>query len=227
MRCADLIHIDLPWNPSRIEQRNGRIDRKLQPEPEVRCRYFVYCQRPEDIVLKALVEKTTTIREQLGASGQVLEARITERLERDGIETHNAKGQAELIRNENDAERQRRATEDMDDETASRRKRLETELEGLRSDLDKSRKTVGINSGELQHVTAIALSRFGVDMTTTRKVRGKNIAGPRRTEEGGHAGRRPLRSRHRVAAARAASWSRRLFAGPERAQSGRNPPDAG
>jgi len=27
--CADLFHFDLPWNPGRIEQRNGRIDRKL------------------------------------------------------------------------------------------------------------------------------------------------------------------------------------------------------
>ena len=29
--CTDLFHFDLPWNPGRIEQRNGRIDRKLQP----------------------------------------------------------------------------------------------------------------------------------------------------------------------------------------------------
>jgi hypothetical protein len=35
--CADLFHFDLPWNPGRIEQRNGRIDRKLQPAEEVRC----------------------------------------------------------------------------------------------------------------------------------------------------------------------------------------------
>ena len=35
--CADLFHFDLPWNPGRIEQRNGRIDRKLQPAPEVNC----------------------------------------------------------------------------------------------------------------------------------------------------------------------------------------------
>lgn len=27
--CSDLFHFDLPWNPGRIEQRNGRIDRKL------------------------------------------------------------------------------------------------------------------------------------------------------------------------------------------------------
>jgi superfamily II DNA/RNA helicase len=33
--CADLFHFDLPWNPGRIEQRNGRIDRKLQPALEV------------------------------------------------------------------------------------------------------------------------------------------------------------------------------------------------
>jgi superfamily II DNA/RNA helicase len=30
--CSDLIvHFDLPWNPSRLEQRNGSTDRKLQP----------------------------------------------------------------------------------------------------------------------------------------------------------------------------------------------------
>ena len=26
-RCCNLIHLDLPYNPNRLEQRNGRIDR--------------------------------------------------------------------------------------------------------------------------------------------------------------------------------------------------------
>lgn len=56
--CSDLIHFDLPWNPSRLEQRNGRIDRKLQPAKQVHCRYFRYEQREADIVLDALVRKT-------------------------------------------------------------------------------------------------------------------------------------------------------------------------
>src|SRR5665213_3032814 len=56
--CADLFHFDLPWNPGRIEQRNGRIDRKLQPADEVRCHYFVLPQRVEDRVLDVLVRKT-------------------------------------------------------------------------------------------------------------------------------------------------------------------------
>ena len=61
--CADLVHFDLPWNPSRLEQRNGRIDRKLQPAKQIICRYFRYEQREADIVLEALVRKTETIRE--------------------------------------------------------------------------------------------------------------------------------------------------------------------
>jgi superfamily II DNA/RNA helicase len=31
--CWNLFHFDVPWNPGRMEQRNGRIDRKLQPTP--------------------------------------------------------------------------------------------------------------------------------------------------------------------------------------------------
>ena len=34
--CADLFHFDVPWNPARMEQRNGRIDRALQPAKVVR-----------------------------------------------------------------------------------------------------------------------------------------------------------------------------------------------
>ena len=83
--CSDLIHFDLPWNPSRLEQRNGRIDRKLQPAKQIICRYFRYEQREADIVLEALVRKTETIREQLGSVGQVIEDRITKRLAEGGI----------------------------------------------------------------------------------------------------------------------------------------------
>ncbi len=74
--CHDLFHFDLPWNPSRLDQRNGRIDRKLQPADEVFCRYFVFVQRPEDRVLRVLVDKVERIREELGSAAKVLEARV-------------------------------------------------------------------------------------------------------------------------------------------------------
>ncbi len=82
--CADLFHFDLPWNPARLEQRNGRIDRKGQPAPEVRCHYFVLEQRPEDRVLETLMVKTERIRKQLGSLAPVLEREV-EHLLRQGI----------------------------------------------------------------------------------------------------------------------------------------------
>lgn len=70
--CADLFHFDLPWNPARLEQRNGRIDRTLQPSPEVRCHYFVHPDRTEDHVLETLVRKVDVVQRELGSLGAVL-----------------------------------------------------------------------------------------------------------------------------------------------------------
>lgn len=78
--CADLFHFDLPWNPGRIEQRNGRIDRKLQPAAEVQCHYFVLPQRVEDRVLEVLVRKTETIKRELGSLSKVIDSDIERKL---------------------------------------------------------------------------------------------------------------------------------------------------
>lgn len=83
--CADLFHFDVPWNPARMEQRNGRIDRTLQPAPEVRCHYFFYPQRPEDAVLRTLVTKVDHIQRELGSLSSVILDRIGAALE-DGID---------------------------------------------------------------------------------------------------------------------------------------------
>jgi hypothetical protein len=163
-RCHDLIHVDLPWNPSRLEQRNGRIDRKLQPAPEVFCHYFVYAQREEDIVLNALVRKTETIRTQLGSAGQVIEQRIADRLNQSGIERGSAMALADAIEGENDTERLARARAEMDDEERVRHERLLRELDDLRAALERSRERVGVDPGELQQVVATALDRAGAQL---------------------------------------------------------------
>jgi hypothetical protein len=84
--CADLIHYDIPWNPGRLEQRNGRIDRTLQPAAEVRCMYFAYPQRSEDRVLTVLVDKVERIHAELGSLSSVVLARFEETLETHGID---------------------------------------------------------------------------------------------------------------------------------------------
>lgn len=158
-RCHDLIHFDLPWNPARLEQRNGRIDRKLQPSATVSCRYFVFEQRPEDVVLDALVRKTETIREQLGSFGQVLAGRVEDRLMRDGIVAP-ATLAREVEAMQGD-QRAQVAQEELDDATERRRARQSREIDDLRRLLEESRKRVGVDPHELQATAALALARAG------------------------------------------------------------------
>lgn len=163
-RCHDLIHFDLPWNPSRLEQRNGRIDRKLQPSPVVTCRYFVYAQRAEDRVLDALVRKTETIRKQLGSAGQVLSERIQKRIAASGISKHSAAALAEEIEREEGDVLVRQARREMADEEEKRRARLSRQLRELDRDLEQARRRVGIEPSELKEVVETALSRDGVPL---------------------------------------------------------------
>jgi SNF2 family DNA or RNA helicase len=104
--CTDLFHFDLPWNPGRIEQRNGRIDRKLQRAPEVRCHYFVLPQRAEDRVLEVLVRKTETIKRELGSLSKVIDDDIERRL-KGGIRHRDAERLAREIE-ETDLEAERK-----------------------------------------------------------------------------------------------------------------------
>ena len=39
--CSRLIHYEIPWNPNRMEQRNGRIDRHGQKAEKVLVYHFV------------------------------------------------------------------------------------------------------------------------------------------------------------------------------------------
>ncbi len=166
--CFDLIHFDLPWNPSRLEQRNGRIDRKLQPAKQITCRYFRYEQREADIVLDALVRKTETIRAQLGSIGQVIEGRIAKRLSESGITRGQAAALAQGILAESDTERLTRARDEMDDDERKRYEQALKDQKILQQELEKSRERVGVNPEDLHRVTAAALSRVGYGLDAAR-----------------------------------------------------------
>jgi SNF2 family DNA or RNA helicase len=61
-----LVHYELPWNPNRLEQRNGRIDRFKQPEEEVRIRTLINERSFDVVVFRRLIEKAQRIREAYG-----------------------------------------------------------------------------------------------------------------------------------------------------------------
>jgi superfamily II DNA or RNA helicase len=87
--CHRLVHYEIPWNPNRLEQRNGRIDRHGQRAPEVLVSHFVgsrFTQASpgslEDDLefLNLVAQKVNTIRDDLGSAGPVIAAQVEERM---------------------------------------------------------------------------------------------------------------------------------------------------
>jgi len=64
-----VIHYDLPWNPNRLEQREGRVDRFGQPSAKVRTILIYGKDNPVDgAVLEVLIRKAKEIHRDLGVS---------------------------------------------------------------------------------------------------------------------------------------------------------------
>jgi superfamily II DNA or RNA helicase len=62
-----LLHYDLPWNPNRLEQREGRIDRFGQRAPTVEVAILYGNNNPIDgILLEVLLRKAREIRQSIG-----------------------------------------------------------------------------------------------------------------------------------------------------------------
>jgi len=113
--CHRLVHIEIPWNPNRLEQRNGRIDRHGQRfEPEIY--HFVargYQQRlganfsgsvaDLDADLEFLMraaQKIETIREDLGKVGPVIAGKVEAAMlgKRRDLDTQTAEAEAQQVR---------------------------------------------------------------------------------------------------------------------------------
>lgn len=64
-----VVHYDLPWNPNRLEQREGRVDRFGQPRDKVKAVLLYGVNNEVDlVVLDVLIRKARAIRNALGIS---------------------------------------------------------------------------------------------------------------------------------------------------------------
>jgi hypothetical protein len=158
--CADLFHFDLPWNPGRIEQRNGRIDRKLQPAAEVRCHYFVLPQRVEDRVLEVLVGKTETIKRELGSLSKVIDDDIERHLSQ-GIRHSDAERLArEVAQADLDPTKKHVAEEELE-AARDRQEELTAQIERCRSLLEASREWTGFEAAPFRDALSCSLELLG------------------------------------------------------------------
>jgi superfamily II DNA or RNA helicase len=73
-----LLHYDVPWNPARLEQRNGRLDRHGQAR-DVVVHHFATDEDADLKFLAYVVNKAHTIREDLGSLGELFDAAFEKR----------------------------------------------------------------------------------------------------------------------------------------------------
>jgi len=159
--CSRLIHYEIPWNPNRLEQRNGRIDRHGQRAPEVSIYHFVgagYRQRLRgdsvpvgqlagdlEFLMRAAV-KVEAIRQDLGKVGPVIAAQVEEAMlgRRRRLDTDRAERDAAPAR-----------------EMLRVRQRLDEQIERLRRQLDETRVELRLSPENIQTVVEIALDLAG------------------------------------------------------------------
>ncbi len=160
--CWNLFHIDVPWNPSRMEQRNGRIDRKLQQKDEVFCHYFVYQQRVEDRILQALVRKTEIIKRELGSLSQVLEGRLATTLSQ-GIRHRDVTLlEAEITKTDLEAE-SKQTVEDELEGSRERQEDLKAQIKRLQGRLKASQDWIALTEDHFRDAITSGLELMGAE----------------------------------------------------------------
>jgi len=80
--CSILFNYDLPWNPMRVEQRIGRIDRLGQKASKITIYHFTSFQTVEERILYRLYERINIFKESIGDLEEIL-GEITSELKED------------------------------------------------------------------------------------------------------------------------------------------------
>jgi len=152
--CSNLIHYEIPWNPNRMEQRNGRIDRHGQKAEVVNIYHFVgksYQKQSGkkagdlegdlEFLMRAAL-KVNNIREDLGKVGPVIASQVEEAMlgERVNLDTSKAEDDSKIGR--------RLLKFDRD---------IEKQIESLRKQLEETKKNLHLSPKNIESVVKIGL----------------------------------------------------------------------
>jgi superfamily II DNA or RNA helicase len=160
--CSRLVHYEIPWNPNRMEQRNGRVDRHGQRAPEVSIYHFVpegyearlraqQETRPGALegdleFLARAAAKVENIREDLGKVGPVIAAQVSEAMfgSRTRLDTRQAEETSRPLR-----------------ELLKLQRRLDEEIRTFRERLDETRADMGYTPQNIESIVSIGLALAG------------------------------------------------------------------
>ncbi len=171
--CSRLIHYEIPWNPNRLEQRNGRIDRHGQKAKKVLVHHFVgkgYLDRERRIAETAVgdleadleflmraVRKIEAIREDLGKVGPVIAEQVEEAMlgRRSRLDTKKAEADAEPVRRLMKFERD-----------------LAKQIKQLMDQLQETKRELRLSPENVQKVVEVALELAGQPPLIPAEVKG-------------------------------------------------------
>ena len=172
--CWQLIHYEIPWNPNRMEQRNGRVDRHGQKNDEVHVFHFVGAGfdqtrlggSPGDLegdleFLYRAVHKVEAIREDLGKVGPVIAAQVEEAMlgRRRELDTARAEREAEPVRRMLKFDR-----------------KLREQMKKLSDQLDDTQRSLRLSAENIQNVVEVGLQLAGQPPLRSVEVSGNGRA---------------------------------------------------
>ena len=153
--CAKLIHIEIPWNPNRMEQRNGRVDRHGQKAEQVDIFHFVgqgfdaarVSGKPGELeadleFLMRAALKVETIREDLGKVGPVIASQVEEAM-------LGRRARLDTVRAEQEAEPARRMLKF--------ERKLREQLEKLAAQLHETQRELDLTPEHVENVVRVGL----------------------------------------------------------------------
>lgn len=156
-QCHRLAHVEIPWNPNRLEQRNGRVDRHGQQADEVLIYHFASTgwqqaaptqgrELESDLAFLARVaHKVDQIRRDLGSAGPVIGQQIEAVMlgRQGGLDDHaieRRRSNARLVQTQ---------------------RTLSERVQRLRDELDASRATLHVSPETIEQVVTVALDLAG------------------------------------------------------------------
>jgi ERCC4-related helicase len=95
--CRYVFHYEIPWNPMRLEQRNGRVDRYGQAR-DVSAFHFTSKENPDIEFLDYVAKKVESVRDDLGSVGEVIDRSVDERFTLGGVTEEEIERRVETIR---------------------------------------------------------------------------------------------------------------------------------
>jgi superfamily II DNA or RNA helicase len=150
--CYRVLHYEIPFSPTRLEQRNGRVDRHGQRASEVLVRHFVprgWDTAPTGSLeadlqfLRLVATKVDTIRSDLGSAGPILQQQLVEAM----LGGRTRLDESALL------QPSRRAQNAI----AGLKRQLREEIAALRTRLDESRVDLGVSPAALERVVTAGL----------------------------------------------------------------------